>query len=388
MTLRVFFHVQHLLGIGHLRRAAAIARAMVEAGLEVTIASGGEPVDEIPLAGRLVQLPPARAADEAFSAILDAGGRPIDADWRRQRRDLLLAAFAASGADLVLVELFPFGRRAFGFELLPLLEAAAAARPRPAVVSSVRDILVAKKDVKRRRETLALVRRFFDRVLVHGDANLVPFGASFPEADEIADAITYTGYVVEASPPAADDAAAGSGEVLVSAGGGSVGLPLFEAALAARPLSAAADLPWRLITGPNLPQAAAAALAATGGAVVERFRADFRILLANCRLSVSQAGYNTVMEIVALGRRAVLVPFAAGQEMEQTLRARLLAERGAVQLVEAAELSPAALARAIDRALDRPPATVPIAFDGAGATAAIVCDLAGEAAAGRLADRT
>jgi predicted glycosyltransferase len=29
---RVFFYVQHLLGIGHLRRAASIAQALVAAG--------------------------------------------------------------------------------------------------------------------------------------------------------------------------------------------------------------------------------------------------------------------------------------------------------------------------------------------------------------------
>ena len=44
MTRSVLFHVQHLLGIGHLRRAGAIARGLVAAGLDVTVASGGAPV--------------------------------------------------------------------------------------------------------------------------------------------------------------------------------------------------------------------------------------------------------------------------------------------------------------------------------------------------------
>ena len=42
--MKVFFYVQHLLGIGHLKRAHTLARALRAAGFEVTLASGGLPV--------------------------------------------------------------------------------------------------------------------------------------------------------------------------------------------------------------------------------------------------------------------------------------------------------------------------------------------------------
>ena len=44
---RVLFYVQHLLGIGHWRRAAILARAMTQAGLETTVLSGGSPEDAL-----------------------------------------------------------------------------------------------------------------------------------------------------------------------------------------------------------------------------------------------------------------------------------------------------------------------------------------------------
>ena len=53
--MRVFFHVQHLLGIGHLKRAATLANALRRAGFEVTLASGGAPLAGIPV----LQLPAA-----------------------------------------------------------------------------------------------------------------------------------------------------------------------------------------------------------------------------------------------------------------------------------------------------------------------------------------
>jgi predicted glycosyltransferase len=60
----VFFYVQNLLGIGHLRRAAVLAKAMSEAGLTVDFVAGGMPVVGLDIGGaRLVQLPPVRSAD-------------------------------------------------------------------------------------------------------------------------------------------------------------------------------------------------------------------------------------------------------------------------------------------------------------------------------------
>ena len=70
--MKAFFHVQHLLGVGHLKRAATLARAFHAAGFEVTLASGGMPVADIPVS---VQLPPVRAADLTFKALLPKPGR-------------------------------------------------------------------------------------------------------------------------------------------------------------------------------------------------------------------------------------------------------------------------------------------------------------------------
>ena len=130
--MRVLFWVQHLLGTGHLKRAATLARAMAARGLRVVIVSGGTPAPWLVGAGiEMVQLPPVRASDLAFTSLLDEHDRPIDDDFRARRRDGLLALFAELRPRVIITEMFPFGRRAFRFELWPLLEAAARARPRP-----------------------------------------------------------------------------------------------------------------------------------------------------------------------------------------------------------------------------------------------------------------
>jgi predicted glycosyltransferase len=372
-------YVQHLLGIGHQMRAAAIIRAMQAAGLDVICASGGEAGGMPNLGGAsLVQLPPVRAADAAFSRLVDPQGRDIDDAWREGRRKALLAAFREANPDVLLIESFPFGRWQFRFELVPLLQAARAGGV--AVAASVRDILVEKNKPGRQENIVDVLHEYFNAVLVHGDESLIPFGATFPAADDVADLIRYTGYVAPPAPtaPAAAPAGPGKGEVVVAAGGGAVGGKLLSMALAARPLTTMAEAPWRLITGPNLPADDRSKLVATQGVTVETLRRDYREVLSLAALSVSQAGYNTIMDILVTGVRAVLVPFAAEGETEQALRARLLAERGRVQVADEATLTPESLAGAIDEALSRPALPVEgLLLNGAAETARVVQELAG-----------
>src|SRR5438045_7961467 len=193
--MTIFFYVQHLLGIGHLKRAATLAQALRDAGLKVVLASGGVPVPSIPVD---VQLPPASAADSSFKALLDDAGRPIDEAWKRRRAGALLDAWRAARADVLLVELFPFGRRQMRFELLPLLEDAQRLAPRPLVVCSVRDLLQPRRE--REAEAAELALHYFDRILVHGDPQLALFDLTFGAARRLAERLHYTGHHV---PPAA-----------------------------------------------------------------------------------------------------------------------------------------------------------------------------------------
>ncbi len=344
--MKIFFYVQHLLGIGHLKRAGVLAAALRKSGFAVTLVSGGLPVRGIDVD---VQLAPASAADLTFRTLLDASGRPVDEDWKRLRAGALLDAWRAARADVLLVELFPFGRRQMRFELLPLLEDAQRVKPRPLVVCSVRDLIQSRPE--REAETLRLVERFFDRVLVHGDPRLAGFERTFAAAKRLGDRLHYTGYVVDEWP-----AAEHGTEVLVSAGGGAVGRRMLECAMLARGQTLLRHATWRVIAGVNCAEADFRSLErlVRPGIVLERSRDDFTRLLARCALSISQAGYNSVAETLQARVLAVLVPFAGGGESEQTLRAHLLAERGAAHLVEEGTLSPAVLAEAVNRAARAP----------------------------------
>jgi predicted glycosyltransferase len=383
VTPSVLFYVQHLLGIGHVRRSVRIVAALAREGMAVTLVSGGEPLDEIYEAGaaRVVQLPPMRARDASFKVLVDGAGEVVTDRLWQARRTALLDAFVAAQPDAVMFETYPFGRTKFWPEIASLIAASRAARSDAVLISSVRDIVVVGDKPERRRAIVERVRADIDAVLVHGDPAFIPLDASFPEVPQIGDRMIYTGYVgISDSGGSADDTA-GAGEVLVSAGGGAMGGPLLRTALEARRAGCLAGLAWRLLAGPNLAQAEFDDLAAKlpDGVALERYRRDFPLLLRRCRVSVSQGGYNTTLDILAAGAAAVVVPFAGGDETEQTLRIERLAALGVLETVSEAGLSPASLARAIERAVMRPPRTIALDLDGARRSARIVAALIGSA---------
>lgn len=367
---RMLLHVQHLLGTGHLRRMAAIAGALAARGAQVVLMSGGTSLSDLAPPPGVVfeQLPPARAADATFRILLDADANPVDEAWRAARRARVLEILARTRPDLLLIEHFPFGRRLLEFELLPLIEAARALPSRPVLVSSVRDVLVAKPDAAKRAAMVERARALFDRVLFHGDPDILALTGSLPEAAALGDRLVATGYVALPA-PAPSDARAGHDEILVSAGGGAVGRRLLDCALAARALGAQRGRRWRILTA-----ATGLAPQADEGLIVEPNRPDFPALLGRARLSVSQAGYNTVVDLLTARSRALLVPFAAERENEQSLRAGALVARGLATCLDEAELSPDMLAKAIDSAAAAPRPEHRIRLDGAQRSADLLLD--------------
>ena len=368
---RVFFYVQHLLGIGHIARASRIANAMAKDGFDVTVVTGGLPVPGFPAEGlRTIALPAVVASNAGFSGLADDEGNPATEAFLSARRDQLLAAFHDIKPDAVIIEAFPFGRRQMRFELHPLLDAIRAAEPRPKLFSSVRDILQENRKAGRDQETVKLVEDHFDAVLVHGDPSFVRLEDTFPLAGEINDKVRYTGLV--APPPPAEPSEAF--DIIASAGGGAVGLELIRAAR-----DAARSLPshyrWLLVTGPNLPERDFAALqdGAPGNVTLVRFRKDFPSLLKGAKVSISQAGYNTVGDLLRTACRAILIPFVAGGETEQTVRAQRLQALGLAGILPEAGLTSGDVAKAVSEALARPPREAPpLDLSGAETTAAII----------------
>lgn len=376
--LRVLFYVQHLLGIGHLMRARRIVSALRDDSIDVTLVTGGMPLSGFELAGvQQIALPPMAVSSADFRTLVDASDQPIDDEFRKTRCDMLLDTYQTVQPDVVVLEAFPFGRRQVRFELLPLLSAIESTTPKPFLLASIRDILQKRVKPGRDVDTARLVNQHFDKVLVHGDPEFATLASSFSCAADIADRIVYTGLVCGPESVASHR----QFSVVVSAGGGAVGATLVSAAIeASRELSCVDS--WCVITGPNLPEELFRQMqqCAPANVTVERFCTDFSGLLANAQLSVSQAGYNTVSDILQARCRSVLVPFSSGGETEQAARAERLKELGLASVVSEAQLSARNLASAIQAALLQDPLSAPVSINtnGAKTTARLLRNLVSE----------
>lgn len=374
---RILIAVTHLLGSGHLVRARHLARALAGAGHEVTLASGGMPLaarQDEPFA--CVQLPPVKVEGVDFRNLLDEAGQPIDSE-RRATRQVLLSGLATSlRPDVVVTEHFPFGRRQLAGEFIGLIAAAKAANPQVLVLSSIRDVLVAPR-ADRVAEAEQRIASHFDGVLVHGDAAFLPLEASWPASSDLAGRLHYTGYLADV---AAEVAPIDNGEIIVSGGGSAAALPLFELCVAAAGLLGPAR-GWRILVGRGVSEVAFAGLQVLAPAhvIVEWARPDFPALLAGCALSISQAGYNTVLDLVEAGRPAIVVPFDAGNETEQAIRAEAMERAGlarCLRLDGEAPLTPGLMAQAVESALRNAPAPgVTIDRSGGEAVCGIVARL-------------
>lgn len=385
--MTVVLYCQHVLGLGHYARSLAVARAL--APHRVVFVTGG-PAVELPLPGHVVpERLPVLAMDEEFTELHaeTAPGGDLTA-LKAERAARLMAVLDRERPAVFLVELYPFGRRAFEFELLPALEALWAGRFGPTrAVCSLRDILVEKKDPRKyQTRVIGRLNSLFDALLVHSDPAMFPLSETFPRAAEIAVPVVHTGFVTEHPDLRAAEAlrrrlglAPGEKLVVASAGGGKVGSELLFAAVeAAALLRLSRRVRLAVFTGPFLDDGAFERLVAMTGCgsetTVSRFATDFPDWLAAADASVSLAGYNTTMNILAARVPALVWPFA--QNREQATRAGRLARPGMLEVLEAADLDPTVLAGRLDGLLRRG-GRVPegrIGLDGAAFTARWLAD--------------
>jgi len=374
--MKIIHYCQHVLGMGHYFRSLEIGKAFPDD--DVILVSGGASMDmPLPHHIREVQLPPL-GMDPDFNRLeSDAGA--VEA-IQALRKQTLYRLVADERPDLFLIELYPFGRKAFGFELIPILTAIREGTLPPIrVVCSLRDILVEKKDVERyESRVVSALNQWFDALLIHSDPSLVQLDETFSRRVDIQVPVVYTGFVTP-RPQEGDRAAVRRTRgitdetrlIVASAGGGKVGFELLDAVVqAVDRISVAENLYLQVFTGPFLEEASFLHLLEMESDRISicRFTPHFPAYLAAADLSVSMAGYNTCMNIAAARVPSLVWPFS--QNREQRLRAGRLAEMGGMRILEDADLEPNELADLMLRHLaDRNRCDYPIDLDGAAHTA-------------------
>jgi predicted glycosyltransferase len=360
------FYSHDTVGLGHIRRNIALAAALVRTDIQTDalLVTGNPEAVALPRPANtdLVTLP---------AVAKDSAGRYRSRSLRAAlehvldtRSAVIQAAVRSFRPDLLVVDKVPLG---VGRELLSTLNMLHDdPQRRTSVVLGLREILddpvTAVRDWTRSQST-RVIENYYDAIWVYGDRRVYDPIVEYGLPSQVASKVSYTGYL-------ADDRDAGllvpsdplvpppvppkQPYVLCMVGGGQDGFELshafVQAALPSGYLGVAICGPFM---SPDERRQVHAAAATRSGMIVYDFVTPVESFLDGATAVVSMAGYNSACEVVASGRRALLVP-RTWPRLEQRIRAERLAELGLVDVLAAEELDGERLAQWLSAAVAEP----------------------------------
>jgi predicted glycosyltransferase len=346
---KVMFYCQHILGMGHLIRSVEIVRGLIP-DFQICFVNGGQviPEFEFPPEIEVVNIPAVKT-DSEFQELAPVDDNLTMAEVEAIRTKMLLETCDRFQPDILIIELFPFGRRRFSFELIPLMEKAKAMGTK--IVSSVRDIVVTKQDQQRHEEKVCrLINKYFDLLLIHGDPNFIKLNLSFSRIDDLNCPVHYTGYVVQPIPK--PQAINKQPLILVSVGGGRFGHDLLECVAHTAPILKA-KIPHHIqvFTGAFSPDEVLAKLQQItknlDNITCDRYTPNLLNYMQQADLSIGMSGYNTTMNILSTGVKAMMMAFQGNNDKEQETRLKKLDSLGRVKMIHTEDLQPEIFAEQI-----------------------------------------
>ncbi len=369
---KIALYSHDTMGLGHMRRNLLVAESLC-GGLEdasILMLFGAREAAAFPLPkGVEAMTLPALHKDGAGRY----RARNLDLPIHRLlaiRAQTLGAALQAFEPDLLIVDKVARGAMR---ELEPAL-ARLQRRGRTRLVLGLRDLLDESAVVRaefQRDQTVEAIDRYYDAVWVYGDPRICDPVSEYGLPESVRAKLQFTGYLdprratplrsTTPPPPRPEGRYA-----LCMVGGGQDGAELAEA-FARSPLPE--DMQGVLVTGPMMPEERALALEQAsphGRLRVLRFLADPSSLISGADRVVTMGGYNSVTDVLAFRKRALVAP-RVSPRTEQLLRARRMARLGLLEVMTPDQLSTSRLGEWLARDLaDPPPVRRVLDFDGAG----------------------
>src|SRR5260370_39806891 len=236
------------------------------------------------------------------------------------RRELILSTVMSYRPDVILVDKKPDG---LAGELEPSLRYIKCSLPQTRIHLVLRDILDSPSvtvDAWTRQGYYNILRWFYDRVLVLGDKSIFDVCEEYQFPQGLREKVHHCGYVQRQLPGRSRSeirkelgVAEEEHLVFVTAGGGEGGDVVFSAHQAGQS-SLAQRLPLKtlVVTGPELgterTQTIYRAAQSRDDLRLIEFTDDLMSYMNAADIVISMAGYNTICELLTLGKRSIVVP--------------------------------------------------------------------------------
>lgn len=373
-NLRIAIYTHDTFGLGHVRRCLHLTRGLAAAAPESAILFiTGSPalhaLGALPRNADFLKIPTIAKTGTAQSR---PPHLPIPIrETTALRERIVREAVINFQPDVLLVDNFPLGSRK---ELLGLLEELKNSGTR--TILGLRDIVDMPETVCQQWERDGIydvLENCYDRILVYGMDSGLNIADAYQLPESVSRKLEYCGYITGTGPVQTDQPVTSSSlglpspMILATVGGGGDGIPLLSVFL--RALCEVPEASALVVTGPLMSEADRQDLQRLAAPLQSRvlmreFVNDMPAYIQASDLVVAMGGYNTVAEIVAQQRTALIIPrnwrygeFAertrAGTEGEQLLRAQLLERMGLADYLHPDQLDTAHLADKIRHCLGK-----------------------------------
>jgi predicted glycosyltransferase len=353
-TFNILMYSHDTYGLGHIRRTLAIASQIRGQNTNILILSGSPIVGRFDFPSRVdfVRVPGMiKVTNEEYLPL----SIKIDAEQALKIRQAIITGTAKTfQPDLFIVDKAPLGLKR---EIVPTLQWLRRCRPQAKAVLGLRDIMDDGESTRQDWEEKGIYEvldRYYSEIWVYGNRELYDPIREYGIPERISRKMVFTGFIPRATPKplqvrevrrdhGLDDS---DKLVLVTTGGGGDGYGLLDTFLTM--LDSGNDRrPFRaiIVGGPFLPKRQRKEIAARARRLqvrFYRFHRHLERLMGAADLVVSMGGYNTVSEILSLGKVCLIVPRERPRR-EQLIRAQVLHRHGLVDYLTWPELGAEAL---------------------------------------------
>lgn len=362
---RILIYSHDTYGLGNIRRMLSVVEHLVDRDPEISalILSGSPMVHAFRLSKRIdyIKLPCLERDSNG-----DYGSKFLELSYKNLlslRADLILNTILNFEPDLIIVDKKPLGVQN---EIAPALDVLRRRANRAKLVLLLREILddpATTMAVWERNGYHNTIRELYDAVLVVGSKNVFDTAREYGFPMSTQEKIRYCGYIGkpnDSRPSKTVRLELGLQEeealIVVTAGGGKDGYHLMDVAMSA--FATAAKPPkthMLLILGPEMDQAERDVLLSASAKVesvtVCEYTTEMMTYLNAADVVVSMAGYNSVTELLSLGKPAVLVPRTV-PVLEQWIRATRLEKLGLFAVIHPDQVTPRIFLAVLRRALN------------------------------------
>ncbi|MFQ6104964.1 MAG: glycosyltransferase family protein, partial [Candidatus Glassbacteria bacterium] len=365
--MKLLMYSHDTFGLGHIRRTLLIADSLSEAfpDLYTLILTGSSMIHSlrIPPKTDYIKLPCLTKLSNG--SYLPKYLKQYSNSIKTLRREIIFKTLNEYRPDFVLVDKAPVGVTG---ELLESLIYLKQKQPETRLILGIRDILDDPQQVKKewaKHSVYEALDLLYDEIWVYGSKEINDVVEEYGLSRSVMKKVHFCGYL-ERKMPASDPEeikrklGVDDGQmVLVTLGGGGDGHDLIGTFIeAVSRLPVKENVHSLIITGPDFSDSKLLSLIhrqnGASGPILKDYTTSILDYMNAADLVVSMAGYNTVCEILSLGKKAIVVPRVQPRK-EQLIRATKFSRMGLLKMIHPSDLSPDTLSEEMTTALSDNP---------------------------------